>query len=510
MSVITFQPRLRVEILFAGEEFMANGRKAAGMPLVLGADGALHEGASSYFLQKMGWEGATAGSMRVEGYVLKDWLQFLEDRGIDWREPTDNLLSDWASDQAARGKIGAKRINDKLGYVFAFYHTLQTIGVLSDIVENPLAPETNFDGTRRRFPISAEEVLSEGRRSGVRRVSLCPRVRYHDPAAIRGGRRYTPDEGEVEAVLDHLLGKSAGNEFARVRNFLCARVMANMGLRREGAANLTTTALESALAEAGIHVPVFRPADAEERAALLMAGWIPWLTGLDAIAAIAEERNRIIDALADLERQHRRNLFVTVVEKGRKKRVVPLPIRLMRSLLVEWVWDQRVRFIAQRRSRFSSYMPPTALWLSRKTGKAMTMGAIANEMKTAFNTLEINASGHRLRAYFLTELVRDLYLAARAAHGRMFDARTILDQAAEIAGHSDPASLKPYLSRVMKEDTFRPGEPVLVENSDDAVMLRALAEALATGDDQIRVPMRKMLAMLLERFQLSPVRIAEK
>jgi hypothetical protein len=137
----------------------------------------------------------------------------------------------------------------------------------------------------------------------------------------------------------------------------------------------------------------------------------------------------------------------------------------------------------------------------------MTMGAIANEVKTAFNTLDINASGHRLRAYFLTELVRDLYLAARAAHGRMFDARTILDQAAEIAGHADPASLKPYLSRAMKEDTFRLGEPVLVEDPHDAAMLRALADALASDDDQMRVPMRRMLAMLLDRFQLSMIEI---
>jgi DNA polymerase III gamma/tau subunit len=131
-------------------------------------------------------------------------------------------------------------------------------------------------------------------------------------------------------------------------------------------------------------------------------------------------------------------------------------------------------------------------------------------VKTAFNTLEIDASGHRLRAYFLTELVRDLYLTARAAHGRMFDARTILDQAAEIAGHADPTSLKPYLSRVMKEDTFRPGETVLVEDPDDAAMLRTLADALSTGDGQTRVPMRRMLAMLLDKFHLSPVKMAKQ
>lgn len=69
MAVVAFQPRLDVEILFAEDGFTANGRNAAGLPLILGADGALHEGAASYFLHKMGWEGATPGSMRVESYA---------------------------------------------------------------------------------------------------------------------------------------------------------------------------------------------------------------------------------------------------------------------------------------------------------------------------------------------------------------------------------------------------------------------------------------------------------
>ena len=174
--------------------------------------------------------------------MLKDWLQYLHDQRVEWQEATDNLLSDWAVEQARRGDVGAKRINDKLAYVFAFYHTLQSINVVRDIVEDPLAPEINDDGTRRRFPISAAAAVTESRKSGIRRVALRPRVQYRDAAAVRNGRRYTPNEGEVEAILDQLLDQSAKSEFARVRNFLCARVMASMGLRREGTAGMTTTA----------------------------------------------------------------------------------------------------------------------------------------------------------------------------------------------------------------------------------------------------------------------------
>jgi len=502
-TVLPFAPLLQFQILFTPKHFQANGRRAEGMPMILDPAGALHEGVSRYFLQKMGREGATPGTMQVHGYALKDWLQFLHDVGTDWQKPSDNLLSDWTSRQAAMG-TGAQRINSKLAIVFGFYGTLQSTGMIWDVLGNPLVPECDADGIPLRFPITAEACVSE-RRSGNRRVVLRPRVQYRDVTTSKRGRRYTPDTAEVEAVLGHLLDNSATDEFARVRNFLCARVMASMGLRREGTANLTTTALEAALLEAGIPVPDLRPACSEERAVLVADGWVPWLRGLDAIAGMPRERDRIIAGLAGLEGQHRRNVFVTVVEKGRKQRSVPLPLRLSRSLLVEWVWGHRARFIAERRKYYPGYIPPPSLWLSRKTGAGMTKGAIANEVKTAFNALGIDASGHRLRAYFLTELVRDLYLVARAAHGRMFDARTILNQAAEIAGHVHPRSLEPYLSRVMKEDVLRPGEPVLVEHPADAATLRAMADALATANDRVRVPLRTMLGLLLDKFSLQPV-----
>ena len=82
----------------------------------------------------------------------------------------------------------------------------------------------------------------------------------------------------------------------------------------------------------------------------------------------------------------------------------------------------------------------------------------------------------------------------------MFDARTILDQAAEIAGHSDPKALQPYLTRAMKEEVFRRGEVVHVEEAGDAKLLRDLAEALNSGDTHKVATLRKMLAMTVERI----------
>jgi len=496
-NVVRLRPKLGIELLFAGPGHRCNGRDVAGMPMILDTTGALHEGATSYFVHRMGWEGGTAGTMRLHAYAIKDWLHFLSERNVDWLGANDGLLTDWVSEQASAG-LREARVNAKLAVIFGFYQTLQSLGVVGGIVEDPLRPETGSDGSRRRFPIGAEAVVFESRRSGARRVVVRPKVRYRALGEIKGQRRYTPGSVEVTRVLDYLLGASADDEYVRVRNFLCGQVMAAMGLRREGTSALAVTALEKALSEVGILLPV--PQTSEARKQMIAAGWRPWLCGLDAIAAQPRECDRVLGALQALEGTCRRNLFVSVVEKGRKQRDVPIPIPLLRLILVEWVWDHRRRFIENRRTAISTYVPPPELWISRKTGRAMTAAAIGNEVKKAFAAVGINASGHRLRAHFLTELIRELHIRARAAHGRMFDPRTILDQAAEIAGHADPASLKPYLTRVMKEDVFRQGDAVPVENAEDTETVRALAELLNTGDGRVREPLRKMLSMLLERF----------
>lgn len=506
--VTRLRPRLAFKLLFASPDFMVNGRPAPEMPLILDASGELHRGAANYFIQRIGWEGWAKGTARVEAYAIKEWLEYLQGKDIPWNQPTDNLLAAWATDQGIR-KIKARRIQEKIGYVFHFYRVLQRLGFVEGLTEDSFEPEYNEDGSRRRLPLASELVVIKTYNGRGTRQVYRSAVRYGDPEEIRGRKRYTPMEHEVEAIFDDLLGKSAADEYARVRNFFCARVMAHMGLRRQGVEGMTTRALEVALAQVGIRVPAFRPTTADERGNLLATGWKPWLTGLDAIADMPIERDRILAGLTDVEKQHRRNLYITVVEKGRKSRDVPVPIRLLRAILVEWLWGQRKRFIDDRRRRHPHYVPPSELWLSRKTGMGMTAAAIANEVKLAFNRQDIDASGHRLRAFFITELVRDLYLAARAAHGRMFDARNILDQAAEIAGHENPSSLEPYLDRVMKEENVLPGEPVLVEDPDDAAVLRAMAEVLNRGDGATAASIRKMLGMLLDKFGLQAVPMSQ-
>jgi hypothetical protein len=517
-NVVAFQPASQFDILFAEKGFRLGRRSAQEMPLILDPSGTLHEGATRYFIETMVVEAGTEGTARVAAYAIRDWLQYLHQKGVPWDKPSDQLLADWAADQWERPeeiRPSEERINDKISCVFRFYLKLQDIGAISYVVQDNRIKSSEDGSNPRPFLISSKIVLQ---RDGNRwaRPSIQSRVRFKadDSSSDKPGKqgrrtrrkkRVTPGSDQVNAVFDELLDKSAKeSQYARVRNFFCARVMAHMGLRREGTAQMSTTMLEKALADKGIRVPVFSPRTVEEREALLARGWKPHLQGLDAIADMADERDGIINTLSVLEhKQHLKQVYLWVTEKGRKRRQVPLPFKLLRSLLIEFVWDERKRFIEERRSRHPRYMPPSELWLSHKTGNGMVMAAIANEVKKAFKETGVDASGHRLRAYFLTELVRDLYIQARSIHGIMFDERVIFEQAADIAGHEDTEYLRPYLSRVVMEENEAPGEPVHVEKKDDAEMLRAFAEALNDGNEDLR----ELLKAVMAEFQLTPVKL---
>ncbi|NOG71963.1 site-specific integrase [Roseicella sp. DB1501] len=493
------------ELKFAPAGATIDGLAAEGLPLLYEPSGRLHTQTTQYFVQIMIRDGTARGTCRVIAYVLKDWFRFLDGEKIPWDQPSDELLASWAKAQGPsgeeRGKAREQRINDKLHFVFEYYRKLQAMHLIRAVVEDPRASEMDDVGRPKVFPMRSVVEVRLGR-GHVRRETLRSVVRYSDPKEERGGKRYTPDSGEVEKVFDELL--SGADPFTRTRAFFCARSMAHMGLRRQGAAAISTTMLEEALRAKGIEVPDFETPAQTERGALIAAGWKPWLRGLDAIADMPGERAEIIGRLEQLEREYHKFIYVRVVEKGHDARYVPMPLRLVRAILVEWVWGHRRDFITERRSRHPSYLPPDKLWLSRRSGAAMSEGAIGNEIKRAFKALEIDASGHRLRAYFLTELLAELYYRARSIHGAMFDQQAILMEAAEIAGQNDPRSLEPYLDRVRLADNHAFGEPVFVRSPEDAAVMRALSDRLSSGEEDARV-LRRMLTLLLEKFSLRPV-----
>jgi hypothetical protein len=224
---------------------------------------------------------------------------------------------------------------------------------------------------------------------------------------------------------------------------------------------------------------------------------------LEGLAYWPEGQQRLIDALLALA-ERREFLYVVVVEKGRKARKVQVPIALFRETLRRWVWDHRARFIDSVKRRDRAWLPPDALWLSRKTRRGLVAHSIGNEMKKAFARLGPPSdalSGHRLRAFYLTQLIRRLYRKALALQGRLLDVDAILNEAAELAGHSDPKSLKPYLDQEIMAGLALDGHAVMVVQKEDAEILRGIAGALDDGVHGLHARLRE----LANEFELKPI-----
>ena len=94
------------------------------------------------------------------------------------------------------------------------------------------------------------------------------------------------------------------------------------------------------------------------------------------------------------------------------------------------------------------------VWLSTKTGRALSAVAIGDIVKRAFLAIGVKGSGHRLRAFYACQLVLRLYNEARSDHGAAWDASQVLLLEAEVLGHNRPETLRPYLNRVLRQEAI--------------------------------------------------------
>jgi hypothetical protein len=459
---------LRYTVLHASSDFELNGRKLPGYPIVLNHRGKVLLPIVDYLNERARFSNVAVGTLDNDAYALKDWFSYLYRRRKHWKRPSDDLLVEWATEQEQRriGKRaidpeGKRRIRTKIGVVFRFYYVAQShLRLIRNVIEDPTR------GLRGEYPIKVR-VTVEKKKDQEPKIRFRPRFHYSTVPSSRGGRP-TPSEAEVAKVLDRTLDRTS--DYAAATHWFCANWMALCGLRAGGVASLTTQALTDCLASEGILV--FNASQNRH--------------DLTALTMSASTKLGIIDQLLDLKANNRRNLFVEVTEKNSVTRMAPVPIEFLIQNL-EYIWDQRATFICQKEQRSHSH-PPDAMWLSMKTGKGLSAKAIANAVGAAFRASKVPGSGHRLRAHFAEEVVRDAYLRARAAHGRAWDVKMVLFLAAEALGHKDPSTLWPYLHRMMREDQLIEGEPVLVLNTENVAHIRALVDAVnADNKDAIRL-----------------------
>ncbi|MFL7905853.1 hypothetical protein ACJ41P_32335 [Azospirillum argentinense] len=451
-----------MKLRFMGAGFILGGRPCSGYPVLQDDTGRVVEIVADYFAFRALRRGASSGTLRNEAYVLLDWWRMLE-RNCSWDEATDSELERWAGQCDDRGLTPARTVR-RVGVVHAFYVAARRhFGAPERLVQLEADVQS---GTPRQL---SSQLRHSGRRGDI--PALGPA--YRPRTVTKRPGRPTPEPDEVQRVLDALLEGPHRSDYVGIRDCLLAGWMEQCGLRREGAVGVGPGALARALATEGV-----RDDD----------GPYDLVAGTDA----AHIQDAVFAGLRRLRQMRRSHVFVSVTEKRRKTRSVPVPLGFL-EINLQFLWEPWTEAVAALRASRPDYAPPDRLFLSLKTGRALLPGSAGDIVKDAFSSAGVDGSGHRLRAAFALRVVKTAYLEQRARHGRFWDPAAVLLYAAEVLGHENMETLRPYLNAIVREGIRLQGEPILIQDHQAAAIFRSLANAVNQGRDGVLASLASVL-----------------
>ena len=376
-----------------------------------------------------------------------------------------------------RDSRGVRRLTAKVSRVYDFYYVAEhELALVSGLVQRVGIVPSEQPGCGLTV-VDAPLKGRRGRRNGWR-----PGFKVDGAHPGKGAGRPTPDAEAVEKVL--LAGLDRPSAFAAATHGLILDLMSRSAPRAGGVAGMTLDGLSQALAAEDIldgRGP--RP--------------VPWR--LAEIAGSYGARRAVMAAIEALAARARSSLYVPVVEKGGKGRELEVPHGLFVQIL-EYVWDQRDELVG-RRFRGKLIADPGALWLSLKTRRALTAGAIGNMAKAAFKEAGLEGSGHRLRAYAIEDkLVRTLR-QGRSRAGRSHSVDDALFTTAQFSGHVDTRSLTNYVNKIRRRENEIDQFVIGVADRNVADQLRALVKRIEEADGGAT----QALLDLMESLDLRPL-----
>lgn len=381
-----------LSIVLTSDAFSLGGRSEAGsLPVLVDDTLGVLEAPALYLRHRYSRQNASVGTLTDEIYIIREWLEFLRGFG-SYRTPiTDLMLSFWLRKQSGVSK--ARRLR-KISVVHHYYTLGESLGFFT---KADLGPFSTSD----------------------------PPVTYPRAALKSHRARPTPSRDDVNALSEYF--SRSVDQFIRTRNVLILKWKTTVGLRDQGLSHMKLGCLFDALKNVGL---------------------IDFLEE-DCNLHIRNKSLIIRDFLQGLHEGGRTKIILSVTEKGPKVRYVPVPLMLFCETL-EFVWGPREELVTNRGVAARNSID--GIFLSRKTLDSMTAKAIGRLLKQAFNDCKIGGSGHRLRAYFACNLVKEKYNIARQRHGQEWQAKWVLLEAAEILGHQRIETLRPYLDQVLREE----------------------------------------------------------
>ncbi|TBG66103.1 site-specific integrase [Rhizobium leguminosarum] len=424
----------------------------------------------NHFLTSRALDGTSWRTVEKAALALADFWDYLFYNGIAFREASLQDLKNYTASGCSRfGNVVAfgplSRINytetdaAKLNIILSFYRFLaKEHGItlrehrgetLATITLKRIGSKVEEDGTPVTLPYREEQ------KQKIRK------------------RRPTPNVEQAGEIIHSTQTEKDPNR--RSTWFLIANLERFAGFRAVGCSSVRLSSIYASLGEEALFL---RSGLAQK----LKQATGDWKLQLE-----------IKSLLAQISVHGRKYIPISIVEKGGNSRLAPVPIPLVVEIL-DYAWSEREAFIKKRQQRHPDYEAPDELFLSFKTGSALQNDSISNKLSSVFRKCKIPGSGHRLRATFCQEVVRDLYLRDRALNGRAWQPGVVIATAREMMGHLSVETLESYLNDIVNQENSYQGEPVLVRDLEDAAVIRGLSDMYeGESAEWVRAELKRVL-----------------
>lgn len=383
------------QIICTDSSCRINDQPWPGIPTLVWRDG-IDEPASDWFRALSIDYGVAPSSTKEYAKILRPFLRFCRARKRTWESVDDKFLITWREYMHRSLGISSTRVNSALKVIFAFYRWAEEkrrIRYRVGIYSQDELPESLRHNT---FPISAKKSFSKGRHGRVFGSWTTPLTITNTPVESRV--RHTPTEDEIRTLHEITVERVQGE-----RDSLMLSWAEETGSRRAEFLRICKS-----------HMPTN-----------------------DAIAELIEKDEPFI---------------VYIKRKGGSTKPINVPIDLVLRTQ-DFIEFGRSEIVEQCRKELVGYCEPDEVFLSSKTGMALHPDSVTSIGRRTFQQAGIKrANVHRLRARYAVRIIETLVDA-------LFDGQvigpdsswieTILIKAAEMMGHADPRSLRPYLTYVL-------------------------------------------------------------
>lgn len=372
-----------------------NGQVWPDIPTLVWPDG-IDVAASDWLRTIVVEYGLASSSAREYAKIIRPFLRFCRERKRAWHSVDDNFLIVWREHLHRTLKTSVNRVNAALKTIFAFYRWAEEKKRIRFQVGIYAVDELPVELQHTSFPISAKRNFSKGRHGRI--FGSWTTTLTLSGAKQESRMRHTPTESEIQE-----LHKIAVERLQGERDSLMFSWAEEVGSRRAEFLRICKSHMPSA-----------------DTIADLIENDEPWV--------------------------------IMVTRKGGKTKPLTVPCDLI-IRTQDFIEFGRSEIVKRCQKEVVGYREPDEVFLSSKTGLALHPDSVTSIGRQTFRQAGISkANVHRLRARFAVRTIETLVDALfedKFIGSESSWIETILIKAAEMMGHSDPRSLRPYLTYVL-------------------------------------------------------------